>query len=80
VSVNKALARDRELRENATARPWHQSGESVRALLLAPLPRATIVVPAYGPNRQDAPLLLHRFNTYEELEREKRIGTCVAIH
>jgi len=70
VSVNKALARDRELRENATARPWHQSGEGSRAMLSGPLPRATIVVRPYGPNPQDAPLLLHRINTYEELERE----------
>ena len=68
--VNKALARDRELRENATARPWHQSGEGSRAMLSGPLPRATIVVHPYGPNPQDAPLLLHRINTYEELERE----------
>jgi hypothetical protein len=28
------------------------------------------VVDPYGPNPQDAPLLLHRVNTYEELERE----------
>jgi hypothetical protein len=28
------------------------------------------VVDPYGPNPQDAPLLLHRINTYEELERE----------
>jgi hypothetical protein len=70
VSVNKILARDRELREHATARPWHQSGEGIRAMLVGPLPRATIVVHPYGPNPQDAPLLLHRINTYEELERE----------
>ena len=70
MSVNKILARDRELREHATARPWHQSGQGIRLRLLGPLPRATIVVDPYGPNPQDAPLLLHRINTYEELERE----------
>jgi hypothetical protein len=38
--------------------------------LVGPLPRATIVVDPYGPNPQDARLLLHRVNTYEELEQE----------
>jgi hypothetical protein len=38
--------------------------------LVGPLPRSTIVVDPYGPNPQDAPLLLHRVNTYEELEEE----------
>jgi len=70
VSVNKILARDRELREHATARPWHQSGQGIRPRLVGPLPRATIVIDPYGPNPQDALLLLHRINTYEELERE----------
>jgi hypothetical protein len=70
VSVDKILARDRELRAHATARPWHQAGQGVRLRLLGPLPRATVVVDPYGPNPQDAPLLLHRVNTYEELERE----------
>jgi hypothetical protein len=70
VSVNKCLARDRELRVHATARPWHQSGQGIRLRLLGPLPRATVVVDPYGPNPQDAALLLHRINTYEELERE----------
>ena len=70
MSVNKILARDRELREHATARPWHQAGQGIRLRLVGPLPRATIVVDPYGPNPQDAPLLLHRINTYEELERE----------
>ena len=70
MSVNKILARDRELREHATARPWHQSGQGIRLRLVGPLPRATVVVDPYGPNPQDAPLLLHRINTYEELERE----------
>jgi len=70
VSVNKILARDRELREHATARPWHQSGQGIRLRLVGPLPRSTVVVDPYGPNPQDAPLLLHRVNTYEDLERE----------
>jgi hypothetical protein len=70
VSVNNILARDRELREHATARPWHQSGQGIRLRLVGPLPRASVVVDPYGPNPQDAPLLLHRINTYEELERE----------
>jgi hypothetical protein len=34
------------------------------------MPRSTVVVDPYGPNLQDAPLLLHRVNTYEELEEE----------
>jgi hypothetical protein len=38
--------------------------------LVGPLPRSTIVVDPYQPNPQDAPLLLHRVNTYEELEAE----------
>jgi hypothetical protein len=70
MSVDKILARDRELRQHATARPWHQSGQANRLRLAGPLPRATVVVDPYGPNPQDAPLLLHRVNTYEELERE----------
>jgi hypothetical protein len=70
VSVDKILARDRELREHATARPWHQDGHGVRFRLVGPLPRATIVVDPYAPNPQDAPLLLHRINTFEELEAE----------
>ena len=70
MSVNKILARDRELREYATARPWHQSAQGVRLRLVGPLPQATIVVDPYGPNPNDAPLLLHRINTYEDLERE----------
>jgi len=70
VSVDKNLARDRELREHATARPWHQDGQGVRFRLVGPLPRSTIVVDPYAPNPQDAPLLLHRINTYEELEEE----------
>jgi hypothetical protein len=70
VSVDKALARDRELRAHATPRPWHQDGQGIRFRLVGPLPRATVVVDPYGPNPQDAPLLLHRINTYEELEEE----------
>jgi hypothetical protein len=70
VSVDKALARDRELRTSATARPWHEDGSGIRSRLVGPLPRSTIVVDPYGPNPQDARLLLHRVNTYEELERE----------
>jgi hypothetical protein len=38
--------------------------------LVGPLPRSTVVVDPYAPNPQDAPLLLHRVNTYEELEEE----------
>jgi hypothetical protein len=37
---------------------------------VGPLPRSTVVVDPYAPNPQDAPLLLHRVNTYEELEEE----------
>jgi hypothetical protein len=70
VSVDKALARDRELREYATPRPWHQDGQGTRHRLVGPLPRSTVVVDPYGPNPQDAPLLLHRVNTYEELAEE----------
>jgi len=70
VSVDKTLARDRELRERATARPWHQSAIGARARLVGPLPQASVVVDPYGPNPQDAPLILHRVNTYEELEQE----------
>jgi len=70
VSVDKTLARDRELRAHATSRPWHQAGQGIRLRLLGPLPRSTVVVDPYAPNPQDAPLLLHRINTYEELERE----------
>jgi hypothetical protein len=70
VSVDKALARDRELREYATPRPWHQDGQGTRHRLVGPLPRSTVVVDPYAPNPQDAPLLLHRVNTYEELDAE----------
>jgi len=70
VSVDKALARDRELRAHATARPWHEDGPSTGLRLVGPLPRSTVVVDPYVPNPQDAPLLLHRINTYEELEGE----------
>jgi hypothetical protein len=70
VSVDKILARDRELRIRATARPWHQDGQGIRLRLVGPLPRSTVVVDPYGPNPQDAPLLVHRINTYEELEEE----------
>ena len=70
MSVEKALARDRELREHATPRPWHQSGAGTRLRISGPLPRSTIVVDPYGPNPPDALLLLHRVNTYEELEQE----------
>ena len=70
MSVDKVLARDRELREHATERPWHQSGHGTRLRLLGPLPRAPIVVDPYAPNPQDAPLILHRVNTYEDLEEE----------
>ena len=70
MSVDKILLRDRELREHATARPWHQDGQGVRFRLVGPLPRSTIVVDPYAPNPQDAPLLLHRINTYEELDAE----------
>jgi len=70
VSVDKALARDRELRDYATPRPWHQDGQGTRHRLVGPLPRSTVVVDPYAPNPQDAPLLLHRVNTYEELDEE----------
>ena len=70
MSVDKALARDRELRAHATARPWHQDGQGVNSRLVGPIPRSTVVVDPYAPNPQDAPLLLHRINTYEELDEE----------
>ena len=70
MSVDQALTRDRELRTNATARPWHEDGSGIRLRLVGPLPRSTIVVDPYGPNPHDARLLLHRVNTYEELEGE----------
>ena len=70
MSVDKILARDRELRPHATARPWHQEGQGVRFRLVGPLPRSAVVVDPYVPNPQDAPLLLHRVNTYEQLEEE----------
>ena len=66
----KILTRDQELREHATARPWHQEGTSTRLRLVGPLPQAKVVVDPYGPNPRDADLLLHRVNTYEDLERE----------
>ena len=78
MSVDKALARDRELRAHATARPWHQDGQGIRFRLVGPLPRSTVVVDPYMPNPQDAPLLLHRINTYEELEEEiERLRTTL---
>jgi hypothetical protein len=70
VSVDKILARDRELRAHATVRPWHQEGQGTRFRLVGPLPRSTVVVDPYVPNPQDGPLLLHRINTYEKLEEE----------
>lgn len=70
MSVDKTLARDRELRARATARPWHQEGQGVRFRLVGPLPRSAVVVDPYVPNPQDGQLLLHRINTYEELEQE----------
>jgi hypothetical protein len=70
VSVDRLLARDRELREYATARPWHQDGHGTRLRLVGPLPRSTVVVDPYAPNPQDGPLLLHRVNTYEQLDAE----------
>jgi hypothetical protein len=70
VSVDKALERDRELREYATPRPWHQDGQGTKHRLVGPLPRSSVVVDPYAPNPQDAPLLLHRVNTYEELDEE----------
>jgi hypothetical protein len=78
VSVDKALARDRDLRVHATPTPWHQDGHGTRFRLLGPLPRATVVVDPYAPNPQDAPLLLHRVNTYEVLEEEiERLRTAL---
>ena len=78
MSVDKALERDRELRAHATARPWHQDGQGIRFRLVGPLPRSTVVVDPYMPNPQDAPLLLHRINTYEELEEEiERLRTTL---
>lgn len=70
MSVDRSLARGRELREFATTRPWHQEGQATRFRLVGPLPRSTVVVDPYGPNPQDGPLLLHRVNTYEELDLE----------
>jgi hypothetical protein len=70
VSVDRALAQDRELRAHATARPWHEEGPGPRTRLVGPLPRSTVIVDPYAANPQDAPLLLHRVNTYEELEEE----------
>ena len=70
MSVDKALARDRELRDYATPRPWHQDGQGTKHRLVGPLPRSSVVVDPYAPNPQDAPLLLHRVNTYEELDEE----------
>jgi hypothetical protein len=70
MSVDKALEQDRELRTHATARPWHQDGHGTRLRLVGPLPRSAVVVDPYAPNPQDAPLILHRVNTYEELEAE----------
>ena len=70
MSADRALARDRELRAHATSRPWHEEGHGPRLRLVGPLPRSTVVVDPYTPNPQDAPLLLHRVNTYEELEEE----------
>jgi hypothetical protein len=70
VSVDRALAQDRELRAHATSRPWHEEGHGPRLRLVGPLPRSTVVVDPYTPNPQDAQLLLHRVNTYEELEKE----------
>ena len=70
MSVDKTLARDRDLRAHATSRPWHQDGQGLRFRLVGPLPRSTVVVDPYAPNPQDAPLLLHRVNTYEELDEE----------
>lgn len=70
MSVDKALGRDRELRVHATPRPWHQDGPGARFRLVGPLPRSTVVVDPYAPNPQDAPLILHRINTYEALDAE----------
>ena len=70
MSVDRVLARDQELRAHATPRPWHEDGQALRLRLVGPLPRSTVVVDPYAPNPPDAPLLLHRVNTYEELEME----------
>ena len=70
MSVDKTLDLDRELREYATPRPWHQDGQGTKHRLVGPLPRSTVVVDPYAPNPQDAPLLLHRVNTYEQLDEE----------
>ena len=70
MSVDRILERDRELRAHATPRPWHQDGPRTRSRLVGPLPRSTVVVDPYGPNPQDAPLILHRVNSYERLEEE----------
>jgi hypothetical protein len=70
VTVNDALARDRALREHATPRPWHEDGPGTSLRLVGPLPHSPVVVDPYTPNPQDALLLLHRVNTYEELEQE----------
>lgn len=78
MSVDRILERDRELRTHATPRPWHQDGPGTRSRLVGPLPRSTVVVDPYGPNPQDAPLLLHRVNTYERLEEEiERLRTAL---
>ena len=78
MSVDRSLARDRELRAHATARPWHQEGQGTRFRLVGPLPRSPVVADPYLPNPQDAPLLLHRVNTYEELETRDRTAPSVA--
>ena len=70
MSVDRALARDRELRAHATSRPWHEDGQGPRLRLVGPLPRSTVVIDPYAPNPSDAQLLLHRVNTYEDLEKE----------
>jgi hypothetical protein len=76
--VDKDLERDRELRAHATPRPWHQDGQGIRFRLVGPLPRSSVVVDPYMPNPQDALLLLHRINTYEELEEEiERLRTAL---
>ena len=60
VSADRAVARDRELRAHATARPWHQEGQGTRFRLVGPLPRSPVVADPYLPNPQDAPLLPKR--------------------
>ena len=78
MNVDKLLARDRELRQYATAHPWHQDGHGTRIRLVGPLPRSTVVVDPYAPNPQDGPLLLHRVNTYEQLDDEiERLRTAL---